>query len=63
MTGPKKLDSAEQQRMNLIVLVVALVFVALTVFLLLELRSGTTTLDCEMAHHRNCVPVDDQIQQ
>ena len=59
MTGPKKLDPDEQQRMNLIVLVVALVIVALTVFLLLELRSGTATLDCKMAHHRNCEPVDD----
>jgi hypothetical protein len=63
VTDLKKLDPDEQQRMNLIVLVVAVVIVALSVFLLLELRSGTATLDCEMAHHRNCVPVDDQIQR
>ena len=43
---------------TLIGLAVAIVLVVVTVFLLMELKQGTATLDCIAAGHHNCAPVD-----
>ncbi|MGZ5922916.1 MAG: hypothetical protein ACXWLT_14215 [Rhizomicrobium sp.] len=43
---------------TLIGLAVAIVLVVVTVFLLMELKQGTATLDCIAAGHHNCEPID-----
>ena len=51
-------DDQNQDAKTLAGLSVAIVLVALTVFLLVKLKHGTALLDCIAAGHKNCVPVD-----
>jgi hypothetical protein len=51
-------DQENNDAKTLIGLAVAIVLVAGTVFLLMELKQGTATLDCIAAGHHNCEPVD-----
>lgn len=39
-------------------LIVAIVLVALTVFLMVKLKDGTKFLDCIASGRKNCTPVD-----
>ena len=51
-------DPQHRHRMNATVLVAVLLFVAVTVFLMLKLHQGLHAQDCEMAGHKDCVPID-----
>ncbi len=51
-------DDDDRDAKTLAGLAVAIVLVVITVFLLVELKRGTATLDCIAAGHKNCVPVD-----
>jgi hypothetical protein len=51
-------DEDHKQRQNLIVLVVAGLLVAGSVWLMLEFRHYRDLQDCVLAGHRNCMPLD-----
>jgi hypothetical protein len=51
-------DQQNSDVKTLIGLAVAIVLVAGTVFLLMEMKKSTATLDCIAAGHHNCEPVD-----
>jgi hypothetical protein len=53
-------DPQQQKRINGAVLIAVVLFVAATVFLMLKLREGLHTQDCEMAGHKDCAPIGDQ---
>ena len=55
---PEPDDDKHQDAKTLAGLAVAVVLVALTVFLLIELKHGTALLDCIAAGHKNCAPVN-----
>jgi hypothetical protein len=55
---PEPTDPENNDAKTLIGLAVAIVLVVVTVFLLMELKQGTATLDCIAAGHHNCEPIE-----
>jgi hypothetical protein len=51
-------DDQNQDAKTLVGLVVAIVLVALTVFLMVKLKHGTALLDCIASGRKNCAPID-----
>ena len=61
MTGPEPDhddDDKNQDAKTLAGLAVAIILVALTVFLLTKLKEGTALLDCIASGRKNCVTID-----
>ena len=56
-------DPDAEQRRNWIVLGLVIVLVALTIFLLLKLKSGIARENCIAQGRHDCVPVDDAATQ
>ena len=51
-------DDGNQNAKTLAGLAVAVILVALTVFLMVKLKEGTKLLDCIASGRKNCTPID-----
>lgn len=56
--APKEDDEGKRDRENLIALIVIGVLVLICVVILLLYLQGSNELDCFLAGHRNCAPID-----
>jgi hypothetical protein len=58
MTGQPPDDDDQDSRKTWLALLAALLLIVLTVFLMVQLKKGTTLQDCIARGRHNCVPID-----